>query len=122
MTTMPNTQMLAPQAISSTPGRLSRKSIQVYVGASWATTTSGAVSASWARAKSGPTPTDSSSAVTRTFSFFMQTSLWLQPPRVTLGILYNRNVSEVLVCNRRSEEHTSELQSRGHLVCRLLLE
>src|SRR5690625_5599015 len=28
-----------------------------------------------------------------------------------------------LVCRvRRSEEHTSELQSRGHLVCRLLLE
>src|SRR6266702_4538065 len=27
------------------------------------------------------------------------------------------------VCTvRRSEEHTSELQSRGHLVCRLLLE
>src|SRR5437870_11406911 len=25
-------------------------------------------------------------------------------------------------CQRRSEEHTSELQSRGHLVCRLLLE
>src|SRR5207253_7842023 len=24
--------------------------------------------------------------------------------------------------NNRSEEHTSELQSRGHLVCRLLLE
>src|SRR5690625_5953286 len=24
--------------------------------------------------------------------------------------------------NLRSEEHTSELQSRGHLVCRLLLE
>src|SRR5690625_5276179 len=24
--------------------------------------------------------------------------------------------------NRRSEEHTSELQSRGHIVCRLLLE
>src|SRR5437660_6876195 len=24
--------------------------------------------------------------------------------------------------NGRSEEHTSELQSRGHLVCRLLLE
>src|SRR5690625_5840077 len=29
-----------------------------------------------------------------------------------------------LICNLagRSEEHTSELQSRGHLVCRLLLE
>src|SRR5207253_4870221 len=26
------------------------------------------------------------------------------------------------VCCNRSEEHTSELQSRGHLVCRLLLE
>src|SRR5439155_23324105 len=25
-------------------------------------------------------------------------------------------------CRERSEEHTSELQSRGHLVCRLLLE
>src|SRR5690625_4450929 len=25
-------------------------------------------------------------------------------------------------CTPRSEEHTSELQSRGHLVCRLLLE
>src|SRR5690625_6585154 len=24
--------------------------------------------------------------------------------------------------SRRSEEHTSELQSRGHIVCRLLLE
>src|SRR5690625_6008245 len=26
------------------------------------------------------------------------------------------------VVRKRSEEHTSELQSRGHLVCRLLLE
>src|SRR5690625_5920133 len=29
---------------------------------------------------------------------------------------------EVTLQNLRSEEHTSELQSRGHLVCRLLLE
>src|SRR5690625_6396209 len=27
-----------------------------------------------------------------------------------------------MILNPRSEEHTSELQSRGHLVCRLLLE
>src|SRR5690625_6954177 len=27
-----------------------------------------------------------------------------------------------VINNLRSEEHTSELQSRGHLVCRLLLE
>src|SRR5690625_6648293 len=31
-----------------------------------------------------------------------------------------KNVHLVFQC--RSEEHTSELQSRGHLVCRLLLE
>src|SRR5690625_5308775 len=30
-----------------------------------------------------------------------------------------RNARRILL---RSEEHTSELQSRGHLVCRLLLE
>src|SRR5690625_6349074 len=29
---------------------------------------------------------------------------------------------EVAINTHRSEEHTSELQSRGHLVCRLLLE
>src|SRR5690625_6653049 len=29
--------------------------------------------------------------------------------------------SEAISIPRRSEEHTSELQSRGHLVCRLLL-
>src|SRR5439155_26959239 len=36
------------------------------------------------------------------------------------------SVALVLLCwvllRDRSEEHTSELQSRGHLVCRLLLE
>src|SRR5690625_5780762 len=33
-------------------------------------------------------------------------------------VAYQRSTYHVL----RSEEHTSELQSRGHLVCRLLLE
>src|SRR5207253_11277888 len=32
------------------------------------------------------------------------------------------NASPVPTEGSRSEEHTSELQSRGHLVCRLLLE
>src|SRR5207253_10745351 len=32
------------------------------------------------------------------------------------------SVLEISLNPRRSEEHTSELQSRGHLVCRLLLE
>src|SRR2546429_5368289 len=39
--------------------------------------------------------------------------LFNQPPSKTL-MLHNANL--------RSEEHTSELQSRPHLVCRLLLE
>src|SRR2546429_6127552 len=30
--------------------------------------------------------------------------------------------SGLMMCSNRSEEHTSELQSRLHLVCRLLLE
>src|SRR5690625_681901 len=33
-----------------------------------------------------------------------------------------RELRYILTASRRSEEHTSELQSRGHLVCRLLLE
>src|SRR6266508_5365853 len=39
------------------------------------------------------------------------------PPRASV-----RSRSSKLCRWRRSEEHTSELQSRGHLVCRLLLE
>src|SRR5690625_5953949 len=37
----------------------------------------------------------------------------------TAGLQLLRNF---VAWNGRSEEHTSELQSRGHLVCRLLLE
>src|SRR5690625_6633986 len=33
-----------------------------------------------------------------------------------------KDIYKKLVFWERSEEHTSELQSRGHLVCRLLLE
>src|SRR5439155_23453393 len=36
--------------------------------------------------------------------------------------LFLENILFVRVYEIRSEEHTSELQSRGHLVCRLLLE
>src|SRR5690625_6381401 len=38
------------------------------------------------------------------------------------GMLFTDFYSGSPVCSPRSEEHTSELQSRGHLVCRLLLE
>src|SRR5690625_6661893 len=36
--------------------------------------------------------------------------------------LEHRDLFVTLLSVSRSEEHTSELQSRGHLVCRLLLE
>src|SRR5690625_6540642 len=38
------------------------------------------------------------------------------------GKMNMRNNQKQLIVESRSEEHTSELQSRGHLVCRLLLE
>src|SRR6266498_4766264 len=38
------------------------------------------------------------------------------------GELEARGRARATVTRRRSEEHTSELQSRPHLVCRLLLE
>src|SRR5437870_10645145 len=39
-----------------------------------------------------------------------------------VGSLLRRSVIHYVPVLSRSEEHTSELQSRGHLVCRLLLE
>src|SRR5690625_7106057 len=48
--------------------------------------------------------------------------------RTVLGMFFgSMPATRLLVCRTlattlRSEEHTSELQSRGHLVCRLLLE
>src|SRR6266702_5723680 len=42
--------------------------------------------------------------------------LWIGSSDATMGMFAPRAASD------RSEEHTSELQSRGHLVCRLLLE
>src|SRR5207253_10551482 len=41
----------------------------------------------------------------------------------TIGrLIKNFDMAQFPSPERRSEEHTSELQSRGHLVCRLLLE
>src|SRR5690625_6525481 len=41
---------------------------------------------------------------------------------VSAAVTRNAPVARGRRSARRSEEHTSELQSRGHLVCRLLLE
>src|SRR5690625_6367536 len=44
-------------------------------------------------------------------------------PLITLAPVLGVSTQSVLAqMLQRSEEHTSELQSRGHLVCRLLLE
>src|SRR5207253_10679012 len=72
------------------------------------------------------------------FSFFFFFFLMIRrPPRSTLfpyttlfRSMSARCCSRLFRCvsrtsrkrSSRSEEHTSELQSRGHLVCRLLLE
>src|SRR5690625_6929009 len=46
----------------------------------------------------------------------------LEARREAAGRLYSVEEFASEVAAMRSEEHTSELQSRGHLVCRLLLE
>src|SRR5437870_11363615 len=44
--------------------------------------------------------------------------------RISFSALNRKGVARLIaaIVRTRSEEHTSELQSRGHLVCRLLLE
>src|SRR5437870_9010928 len=42
--------------------------------------------------------------------------------RAALSVCGRRPWVGIVIACARSEEHTSELQSRGHLVCRLLLE
>src|SRR5437870_11536460 len=47
---------------------------------------------------------------------------WAAPGHLAFGIAIRRPPVVPPESRPRSEEHTSELQSRGHLVCRLLLE
>src|SRR3989449_2868836 len=59
------------------------------------------------------------------FPNLIQLSLWLatQTQRLKLGCAFNVvPMWHPIRLAERSEEHTSELQSRLHLVCRLLLE
>src|SRR5439155_8824849 len=62
--------------------------------------------------------TSSSSGVAQTASALSSASL---SPRASGRCRVSQLIAmRTVIC--RSEEHTSELQSRGHLVCRLLLE
>src|SRR5690606_42146936 len=56
-----------------------------------------------------------------------ETRVLLRQRRIIKAVLGHGARSEILdhhvgACRQRSEEHTSELQSRENLVCRLLLE
>src|SRR3712207_7484849 len=51
--------------------------------------------------------------------FFLILTAWLSIASVLVALLLVMVIAMVLT---RSEEHTSELQSRQYLVCRLLLE
>src|SRR2546430_5294871 len=55
------------------------------------------------------------------FSQLDEVTLLLASYTVAIQSLANR-IQQVLILKRRSEEHTSELQSQSNLVCRLLLE
>src|SRR3989442_5325256 len=55
-------------------------------------------------------------------TLFPYTTLFRSPYRVIATDQNSNPVQGVSVHWARSEEHTSELQSRPHLVCRLLLE
>src|SRR6267154_5526567 len=53
------------------------------------------------------------------------TTLFRSPPAaasITSRVLMSPRPNLTCCCSRRSEEHTSELQSPVHLVCRLLLK
>src|SRR3989442_11939855 len=55
-------------------------------------------------------------------TLFPYTTLFRSHPFFVLGNGANAGDEFQLLARLRSEEHTSELQSRPHLVCRLLLE
>src|SRR2546429_6958951 len=57
-------------------------------------------------------------------TLFPYTTLFRSPDASSLQrtSLTTKKVEDILLKTDRSEEHTSELQSRLHLVCRLLLE
>src|SRR2546422_6240806 len=68
---------------------------------------------------SGPSPTGISTGITFGVS---RSLIWPYTRSKSACSLSIRDTKKSRGMSRRSEEHTSELQSRLHLVCRLLLE
>src|SRR3989442_15884920 len=71
-------------------------------------------------------------ATTEIYTLSLHDALPIPPPRLPIQVPgpshsapYHPDMTlnaSIFTLQRRSEEHTSELQSRPHLVCRLLLE
>src|SRR5439155_8720579 len=55
-------------------------------------------------------------------TLFRSPRIIMQGMRVNIACSVLADARQHPIDHHRSEEHTSELQSRGHLVCRLLLE
>src|SRR5205809_3953998 len=65
------------------------------------------------------------SAATPVIYTLSLTTLFRSPPASSAAVCASASIPRAMpltITARRSEEHTSELQSRLHLVCRLLLE
>src|SRR6185295_20297215 len=61
-------------------------------------------------------------ATTEIYTLSLHDALPIPAPKADPRIPSRPLEIHTCVCARRSEEHTSELQSRQYLVCRLLLE
>src|SRR5206468_12225178 len=73
-------------------------------------------------ARSGRTmPTSESAASTTWLPSFVNVAPSFGKDRRTVSTMCGRSSSKISMALFRSEEHTSELQSRSDLVCRLLL-
>src|SRR5689334_24074684 len=75
--------------------------------------------------RSTPSPLDSKNAANESFEMVRKDTLWGRPVyvlKVSAKTKAPEHANGTLWIDARSEEHTSELQSQFHLVCRLLLE
>src|SRR5689334_14242041 len=92
--------------------------IQPHTGRSWGAVDELPVTGAWLESR---TNSMSRASSLRLFAIWRTISL-LRPALSTASWVPETMTSLREICVRRSEEHTSELQSQFHLVCRLLLE
>src|SRR5258708_23471848 len=77
----------------------------------------------WTSSSTSVPDSDASASLVVDLPFVVSviTTVGVVMPRAAARMLFRRWIAPAGFC-RRSEEHTSELQSPDHLVCRLLLE